>query len=142
MFGSVVEDEIKRVKKADIKLAYEELLALVERGKKGDNEALEQIWTSHLLFLSKHLSKSKYVGTGRTKIEPDEALGMTWESLLKAVESYNGSFSFSYWFWNKCQTDLESEWRRRCRNHERFPILSDLYPDTPLDSWALGEGPD
>ena len=142
MFSALVEHEIQRVKGEDKKLSYSELADLIEKGKGGDNAAIETIWNSHLLFLSKHISKSKYVGSGCTKIEPDEALGMTWESLLKALESYDGSSSFSFWFWNKCQIDLESEWRRRCRKHERFPVLSDLFPDVPLDSWAFSDGPE
>lgn len=135
MYGKPVEDEIQRIKRGNKRdgeymLSVEELNELIERAKNDDNEAQVRIWESHLLFITKKLSTSKYVGVGsRTKLDPDEALGVTWESLLKALQSYNGSSSFSFWWWNKCKIDLESEWRRRVKQNERHPLFSDLFPD-------------
>lgn len=143
MFGTIIEQEMKRVREANIRLSKEEVADLVERSKNGDQKAMEDLWTAHLLFLSKNLSKSKYVGYW---IEPDEALSMSWESLLKVIHTWNGSSSFSHWFYKKLLIDLETEWRRRKRNHDICPRLSELYPNDPMDGlgadWSWVEWPD
>lgn len=145
MYGKPIENEIKRVKhgnetSGEFLLTKEELAELVKKAKNGEDEAKERIWTTHLLFLVKKISTSKYVGgTSCASLDPNEALGMTWDSLLAALKSYNGSSSFSFWWWNKCKIDLETEYRRRCKNHEREPLLSDLFTNAYLDDSDGGE---
>lgn len=138
MYGKVIENEIHRIKRGnrssrEFMLTTEELSDLVERAKKGDNAAQCRIWETHLLFITKRLATSKYVGEGRCRLDPDEALGFTWESLLKAIQSYNGTSSFSFWWWRKCMIDLKSEWRRRFKENERHPLFSDIFPDIDDD---------
>lgn len=134
MYGKPIEDEIQRIKKGnrtnkEYILTTEELADLVEKAKSGDDNARSRIWETHLLFLNKKLTKSRYVGFDRCKLDPDEALSMTYESLLKALQTYNGSSSFSFWWWRKCVMDFKSEWRRRYKENARHPLASDLFSE-------------
>ena len=135
MFGQIIEDEIARIKNEDNKLTRERLEELVIRGKEGDQDALEEVWKSLLLFISKHIAKSKYVGN---LIEPDEVIGMSWETLLKVVQTWNGTSSFPHWFIKKLMMDLETEWRRRAKARNIQPRISDLWPDAPEDGFGMG----
>ena len=135
MFGQIIEEEIARIKNENKKLEREQLEELVKRGKEGDYEALEEVWKSLLLFTSKHVSKSKYVGS---LISPDEVVGMSWETLLKVVQTWDGTSSFPHWFIKKLMMDLETEWRRRMKAHKVHPRISDLWPDAPADGVGMG----
>lgn len=148
MYGKPVEDEIHRIKKGnretgEFMLSVEELSNLIENAKNGDDAAKEKIWSCHLLFLTKRLAATTvYVGDDRCKLTPDEALSLTWESLLKALESYNGSSSFSYWYWRKVVMDLRSEWRRRYKENDRRPLLSDIFNEDEIESMDMEDDPE
>lgn len=115
MYNKIIEDEIQRIKRDNLRLTRDDVSDLISKAKKGDSAATEVLWRSHLLFLTKYLGRSQYTDL----IDPDEALSISWESIVKAIDSYRGGSSFSQWYLVKFRIDLNSEWRRRCRQAER-----------------------
>lgn len=141
MFSPVIEDEIAHIKAANAStkefILDPEHLRRLAVVAKTDDSVVEHIWRCHLLFLSKYISKSKYTDDAAECLTPDEALSMSWESLLAAIKSYGGESSFSHWFLNKFRIDLNSEWRRRCKRveHEQQFVDDELEFDDVDDGY-------
>lgn len=133
MYSNIIEDEIQKIKRDNVRLTKGDVTDLISRAKIGDSAATEVLWRCHLLYLTKYLAKSQY----SDMIDPDEALSISWESLTKAIDSYRGGSSFSQWFLVKFRIDLNSEWRRRCRQTEREVPLDDASSYLDIDNMEI-----